>query len=531
MVVKSFILVVLLLEIVIFTKLSFNKLVKIFASNLEIIALVIVAFNMFLASWYFINGDSFLHAEVARDFLILDEIEQKKFILIGPRSGIGGVFHGPLWAYLNYPVYALSGGDPVAQGWFWIVLTGLFLLGSFFVVKDLFGKTPAYFYVVLMSLFFATQTKYFIHEHGLIFTAPFLFWSLLKYTEKFNPKFLILSVLLTGLIIQFGISMATLIPIVFTYVFLFLLLKQKNKFYHLGLFIFLLIPLSTFILFDLRHDFFQFKNIQIYLAGRATAPVDLPEFIANRIDFLANAAFLLSTSKHVGNSFILIFFSALLAFTYKSTKFRRHYVLFIFLVVSHYGSTLLNKGGLLLYHTFIFTPLAFMNLASLTVGKYKTTALFLIAALIITNQIGVIETLVRDHSQADEIEDSWKNLKAITQVAFSGEEPEFGYFVYSPDKLAYEAKFAMIYQVKRYTNKKAIYFEKRPVTYIISAPPPPEDPYVSQRYWREQQMNINVEPIFRQEFPNGYIVERFELSDEELLKPFSKEEDSGLHFR
>jgi len=523
--------VVLLLEIVIFKKLSFNKLVKTFASNLEIIVLVIVAFNLFLASWNFINGDLLLTAEVARDFLILEEIEQKKFILIGPRSGIGGVFHGPLWAYLNYPIYYLSNADPIAVGWFWILIVVLLLFAYFFIVKDLFSKTPAYFYVVLMSLFFATQTKYFIHEHGLIFIAPFLFWSLLKYTEKFNPKFLILSVLLTGLLIQFGISMATLIPITFTYVFLYLLLKRRSRLYHLGLFIFLLIPLSTFILFDLRHDFLQFNNIQIYLADRATAAVDLPKFIANRVDFLANAAFLFSTSKHVGNSFILILFSALLAFSYKSTKFRRHYILFIFLVVSHYGSTLLNKGGLLLYHTFIFTPLAFMILASLTVGKYKTTALFLVVALIITNQIGVIETLVRDNSQADKIEDSWKNLKAITQVAFEGKEPEFGYFVYSPDKLAYEAKFAMIYQTKRFKDKKAIYFEKRPVTYIISAPPPLWDPYVSQRYWREQQMSINVEPIFRKEFPNGYFVERFELSGKELLKPFSEEEDSGLWFR
>ena len=89
----------------------------------------------------------------------------------------------------------------------------------------------------------------------------------------------------------------------------------------------------------------------------------------------------------------------------------------------------------------------------------------------------------------------------------------------------------MIYQTKRFKDKKAIYFEKRPVTYIISAPPPLWDPYVSQRYWREQQMSINVEPIFRKEFPNGYFVERFELSGEELLKPFSEEEDSGLWFR
>ena len=498
---------------------------------LKILVLTIVSFNIFLGSWYFIHGDLDLNTDVARDFLILNEIEQKKFILIGPRSGIGGVYHGPLWAYLNYPAYLLSNADPIAVGWFWVLLVILFLFSSFLVVKDIFGRIPAYFYVVLMSLFFVKETKYFIHVHGLIFTAPFFYWSLLKYTEKFNPKFLILSVLLAGLLIQFELAMISLIPIIFAYIFLNLLLKRRNKLYHLFLFVFLLIPFSTFILFDVRHDFFQLKNIQIYLADRANTWIDLPKFLLNRADFIVNAAFQFSTSKYVGNFFILILFCALLAFTYRSTKFKRHYILFVFLTVVYFLFTLINKSALLGHHTLIFTPLAIIVLASLTIGKHKFAALIIVVALIITNQIGVIERLVSDYSKTSKYDDSWKNLNAITQFVFRGEESEFGYFLYSPDKLAYESKFAMVYQTKRFENKKAFYFKKMPVTYIISTPPPPEDPYVSQTYWRESQINIKTDPVFREEFPNGYFVERFELSEEEIKKPVSAGEDSGLHFR
>lgn len=498
---------------------------------LKILVIAIVSFNIFLGSWYFIHSDLDLNAEVARDFLILNEIEEKKFILIGPRSGISGMYHGPLWAYLNYPVYWISNADPIAVGWFWILLVTISLVATFFIVKEMFGTVTSYFYVVMMSLFFVTQTKYFIHIHGMVFIAPFLYWLLLKYTKKFDPKLLILSVLLTGLLVQFELAMIALVPIIFAYIFLNLFIKQRDKLYHLFLFVFLLIPLSTFILFDLRHDFFQFKNFQTYLEDRANTWIDLTRYIVNRADFIGNGSIQFSTSRYVDNLFILILLFALLFLTFKSTKFKRQYVLFIFLFVGYLLITIMNKGVLLAHHTFFFTPLALTILASLTVGRMKTTAVLFVATLILTNQIGVIENLVRETSQRDKFEDSWKNLNSITKAPFSGSEYEFGYYVYSPDKLAYETKFAMIYQAKRFKDKKAVYFEKKPITYIISAPPPPEDPYVSQTYWRKNQINIQSEPIWRREYPNGYFVERFELSDEEIVIPALLGEDSGLHFR
>ena len=77
-----------------------------------------------------IFGTINFHVDVARDFLVIRDIVQNhKITLIGPRSGgIPGVFHGPLWLYLNIPSYLVGHGDPVIVGYGWFVM---WVLGLF----------------------------------------------------------------------------------------------------------------------------------------------------------------------------------------------------------------------------------------------------------------------------------------------------------------------------------------------------------------------------------------------------------------
>ncbi|MBI3380287.1 hypothetical protein HY029_06055 [Candidatus Gottesmanbacteria bacterium] len=104
------------------------------------IVLFIVFFNLFLASWYFIQGDLNFNTDIARDFLLLEDLKQKKVVLIGARAGPAGFFHGPAWMYLNLPIYILGNGNPVVVGWFWIALTIGFLFYSFKIAKKIFDE-------------------------------------------------------------------------------------------------------------------------------------------------------------------------------------------------------------------------------------------------------------------------------------------------------------------------------------------------------------------------------------------------------
>jgi hypothetical protein len=78
-------------------------------------SLSIIGICIILASWFVINGDILFYSDIARDFLLMEDILYNKPIaLIGPRSGaISGVFHGPLWFYLNLPAFILGKGNPM----------------------------------------------------------------------------------------------------------------------------------------------------------------------------------------------------------------------------------------------------------------------------------------------------------------------------------------------------------------------------------------------------------------------------------
>src|SRR5688572_10815215 len=101
---------------------SVNKLKSFVGSkNLFLLVLFFILLNILLSSWYVLHNDLVFNSDIARDFLLFEEISQKKIVLIGPRaSGIPGLFHGPLWLYVNYPAYIIGQGNPVVVGWWWV---------------------------------------------------------------------------------------------------------------------------------------------------------------------------------------------------------------------------------------------------------------------------------------------------------------------------------------------------------------------------------------------------------------------------
>ena len=229
--------------------------------------------------------------------------------------------------------------------------------------------------------------------------------------------------------------------------------------------------------------------------------------------------------------FAIGFFMALLFRLIKEKKDRQLYLIFLYFFFGYFILSLFNRYYLLQHHFVAYIPIVFMIISSFVMLKYKKVFLPFIILIIFFNELSAIQFIKNAKNFIGRSEDSWQFLAHLSQEVFVDSDSEFGYFIYAPDKLAYEPKYAMMYARRKYPDRQAYYFQKKPVTYVISAPPPPEKPHMKSDWWVKNSIKITKEPQKVLTYPNGYKVERYELTAEEMIIPFDQHEDVGIHFR
>ncbi len=496
---------------------------------------VLLALNLIAAAWYVLHGDLHFQTDIARDFLILAEIEQKKLILIGARAGAAGLFHGVFWPYFNFPAYFIGNGNPVVVAWWWIVCSLVFMWYSFRIAKRLFNQLTAYLYVLLTSAYLVFQTKEFTHPQGAMLLVPGVFYMFWQYIQTLKPRYLVLFVLGAGLLIQ--LEMAFGMPF-FILAALYILVKQiqQKKFYHVFTFLLILIPLSTFIIFDIRHDFFLTKSYLAYVKGQPWETYNFARILQNRLDYMTTLGAPLLYSMftfgegNLNRLFFVVFFAVLIWVIARGER-RLLYLTFLYFFLGYFIFSLTNRYYLLSQHFIAFVPMVLMFFVSLVTTKNgKVLAPFILFILIFNVYAGFM-FMTDAKTFIGKNEDSWKVLAQIANDIYAQTGEEFGYFVYAPDKFAYEPKYAMVYGQKQHPQKQAYYFQKKPVTYVVSAPPPPNNPFMHDEWWTVNSIKIDKTPQSVFNYPNGYKVERYKLTPEEITVPWDRQEDSGLHFR
>ncbi len=505
---------------------------KLFSNKLKVVSIFLIIFNFYAASYFPLNGELNFHTDIGRDFLLLKEIEDKKFMLIGGSTGAAGVYHGPLWPYLNFPAYYLGNGNPIVIVWFWIFLIGIFTIINFLIVKNLFGEITAYLFSIFITSYLITWGKEFTHPEAALLLMPSFIYTFWRYTESLKIRFLCLHVIIAGLIIQLEIASGAPFFLL-SAIFIAYLLITKRKLEHFLAFFLILIPLSSYILFDLRHDFIQLKSLIKYLSEGASK-VPFTEIIKNRIGFMTTVASPMVKDFQKLNVAIFIIFLALIIKNIKEGINGKIYLIFLYFFFGFFLISLAGRNYLLVQYFIAFVPIVIMSFLSLVNTKYGKYVLPLIFVIIILNGLSTMKFLNRASGIIGKDLSSWGVLKQLSIDVFKDAPEEFGYFIYSPDKLSYSPKYAMIYAQKINKEKQGNYFQKKTVTYIISAPPALNDPwakYFTDNFWIVNSIKISKQPANKKTYPNGYTIRRYELSQSEVGIPFDQYEDTGIHFR
>lgn len=479
-----------------------------------------------LSSWYVFHSDISFHSDIARDFFLLEEVNQKKFVLIGPHSS-GGLYHGPLWTYLNYPAYLLGNGDPVIVGWYWIFLIICFLIANYFVAKNLFDKKTAYLFVLMTSVYMVFHAKGLFNPYGAMFLIPSFFLFFIKYIETLKVKYLIIHLIIASAILQFQIAIGIPFLILsFSYIAIKTIHSKKKK--HLCAFFLLIILLGNFLIFNTRHDFILSKQLMKYLSTSGRSYTDYLPYINERIKLMFTGIEIVRVDYGYRNFVLFLIFLFFIFVQIKDKKNKTIYLSFLYFFVGFFILSLVNFGHLLYFYLFPIFPLVFLIFSSFITSRYRRIFGILFSIILILNlQTAISDTKYSEYIIGKDLY-SWKFLYNLSSKVYQSPEKDFGYFVYSPDVLAYGEKYAMFYAQKVY-KKNAYSFEKKPVTFLVIAPPP--NPYWKGEWWTINQVKISNKPVSVIRFDNGYKIEKYKLSDEETKIQFDHSIDPGLNFR
>lgn len=258
----------------------------------------ILAIGAFLRFWGIYHGSFAFTFDVGRDLLSVTEIVKGKLTLLGPTTGIPGVFYGPWWYYLLVLPFFIFSGNPAL-----IVSTIAFLgLINIFLAYLLGGLVLAsavafspHFIGTSVQIWNPNLTPFFLLSSFLVFkkilkkTDPFLFFVfglLTMLTFEMQSAF--------GIFYLLGILVS-----------LFLFLRKKEViFFFMGL---VLIELPRF-LFELRHDFLQTKALASFFSKTGGASFNLGERVFNRLNlFLGEWKFNLGARNDLLAFLILLF--------------------------------------------------------------------------------------------------------------------------------------------------------------------------------------------------------------------------------
>lgn len=228
--------------------------------NLLILIILLLAF---ILRTYRIEALLDFHYDQGRDAKIIwDMWHNGKLFLIGPTTGLDGIFLGPFYYYLIAPFYLIGGGNPVIPSLFLSFLVTLSLFILYLTGVEIGGKITGFTALVIgtFSNHLIFSGRWLSNPTPILLTSILIFFLMLKIIKSTKNYYWYLVYLLVGLSLQFELASAVFyLPILLVFT-----VWQRKKL-NIRLFIissaFLIITLLPQIIFNFKHDNILVNNI------------------------------------------------------------------------------------------------------------------------------------------------------------------------------------------------------------------------------------------------------------------------------
>lgn len=252
--------------------------------NKTLFALIFLFFLAFFLRFYLLPQNLFFGPEQGIDFLVIRDIAvNHKLTLIGAKTDVSGVFHGPIYYYLAVIPFILSQGNPLFISLFLIVLNTLSVFFMYYLGKIIGGERFGIIAAIIFTVSFqAVVYPRWLSSHPLAIPLSCLFFIFFYRFLKGSKKDLVFASVALGLLNQ-----AEFLHIIFfstitimLFLFYFKNFRKENPiFVLLCTFIAVALTGGTYILFDLKHGFLISKNLLSLAAGSTGYHISIAQAI------------------------------------------------------------------------------------------------------------------------------------------------------------------------------------------------------------------------------------------------------------
>lgn len=500
---------------------------------LKAILILLIAVFLYFSAYSVLHGDIGYNTDIGRDLLILQEIvDTHKLPLIGPHSGLGGLFHGPLWPYINLPAFILGNGNPIVIGWFWVLLVLGSVFTTYYVGKKMFNEHVGLLSALVVSLISITYSNSLLNPFGAVIFSPLFFYFFYKYLKSEKIVFLLLSFFTIGILIQFEIVFGGPI-LILSLILLSVLLYKRKKLQHLFSALILIVPLSTYIVFELRHNFLQLRSI-IAQAGTHTGDKEriFSELLSLRYNELIKNILQIPSAPSYLTIVVALMFGYMSIKCYKNKKLknREFYLLYAYFYLGFWPISFYLNGQVMGYHILPFAPIAIIILSSGYFLIRKEIFIAVFALVLFFNFLAAKGYIEKFSVEIGNATSSWQFNHEVAQSIYRNAPPEFGYFSFTADEFGYGPTYAMVFTNKEYPGISALPNTKKQITYMIMAPT--ENGNNNNReWWIKNKVRIDRIPESVINYANGYRIEKYVLSNEEVKVLADPNLLNGLFFR
>ena len=164
---------------------------------------IIISVGSFLRLYRIPETLQFL-GDQGRDAIVVKEILQGDFTLLGPVTSVGNMYLGPFYYYFMAPFSALTYPNPIGPAYGVALMGILTIVLVYYFVRKIFDRNTA----IVSALVYAAmnQAVFFSRFSWNPNIAPIfgliIFYSIYKTLEEKNYKYLVLAYFSFGLIIQ-----------------------------------------------------------------------------------------------------------------------------------------------------------------------------------------------------------------------------------------------------------------------------------------------------------------------------------------